>query len=150
MPMIFNIYVPSEYKFKNYFLPRIKKPSLKCFEVDKNRRGIQRKDNNHLIVFLDFCFKKNPSEFTHINGDAAGDFFIKEPAEIELFNGVFGQQKEVAVYSLSYHGRMSVIAWEVLIAIADDEKVLIEDETGKLIAGTEWVREHKAVMGELV
>ena len=149
MPMIFNLYVPAEYTFKNYFLPRIKKPSLKCFEVDKKRHGIQRRNNNHLIVFLDFCFKKPPSEFTQTKDDEADDFLIEAPADIELFNRMFSRQRVVSVYSLSCNGRMSVIAWEVLIAIADDEKVLIEDESGKLVAGVEWVREHKAIMGEL-
>lgn len=148
MPMIFNLYVPADYTFKNYFLPRIKRPSLECFEIDKNRHGIQRKGNNHLVVFLDFCLKKPPSEFTNANSGEADDFLIEEPADINFFNRIFGRQKEVAVYSLSYHGRMSVIAWEVLIEIADDEKVVLENDFGKLVRGPEWVQDHKVLMGQ--
>jgi hypothetical protein len=147
MPMIFNLYVPVEYTFEKYFLPRIESPSLEFFEVDENRRGIQRKGNNHLIVFLDFCIKKASSEFTKSKSDGVDDFLISSPVDIEFFNRMFILQKEVAVYSLSCHGRMSVIAWEVLNLIADNEKVVIEDESGKLMAGPAYVREHKKIMG---
>ena len=139
MPMIFNLYVPAEYTFENYFLPRIESPSLEFFEVDEKRRGIQRKGNNHLIVFLDFCLKKASAEFIKTNSDGVDDFLIESPVDIEFFNRFFSPQKEVAVYSLSCHGRMSVIAWEVLILIAD--------ESGKLMAGPVYVREHKKIMG---
>jgi hypothetical protein len=148
MPMIFNLYVPAEYTFENYFLPKIESPSLEFFEVDEKRRGIQRKGNNHLIVFLDFCLKTAASEFTQGDSDQVLDFRFGTPADIDFFNRVFSRQKEVAVYSLSYHGRMSVIAWEVLNLIADNVKVVVEDESGKLMEGPAYVREHKKIMGQ--
>ena len=149
MPKVFDIYVPGEYTFENYFLPKIKNSTLDCFEVDKNRHGVQRKGNNHLIVFLDFHLKKPSLEFTKINGDQVEDFFIEEPADIELFNRVLGREKEVAVFSLSYHARMSVIAWEVLLAVADNEKVVVEDDLDKLMDGPKYVRDLKKFLGQV-
>jgi hypothetical protein len=148
MPMIFNLYVPAEYTFESYFVPMIKGPLLEFFEVDKNRRGIQRKGNNHLIVFLDFCLKKPASEFTKNCGGEADDFRIEAPSDIKFFYRMFGQENEVSVFSLSYHGRMSVIAWEVLIEIADNPRVVVEDETGKLVGGPECIQEYKMLMGQ--
>jgi hypothetical protein len=147
MSMTFNLYVPSEYTFKNYFFPRIQNPSLEFFEVDKRRYGIQRKGNNHLVVFLDFCLKKPPSEFTRLNSSEAGDLLVESPAVIELFNRMFGRQKEVAVYSLSYNARMSVIAWKLLTEIANDEKIMVEDDSGQWMSGPECVRELKELLG---
>jgi hypothetical protein len=148
MPMIFNLYVPAEYTFEIYFIPKIKSPSLEFFDVDKNRRGIQRKGNNHLIVFLDFCLKKRALEFTKNNSGEADDFLIESPSDIKFFYRMFGQENEVSVFSLSYHGRMSVIAWEVLIEIADDPRVVVEDERGKLVDGPECIQEYKMLMGQ--
>ncbi len=148
MPMVFNFYVPADYGFKNYFLPKIKHPSLEYFDVDRDRYGIQRKGNNHLVVFLDYCFQKAPSEFTEPKGDGANDFVFEKPHQIEFFNRMFRHQKEVAVYSLSYHARMSVIVWKLLIDITDDEKVMVEDNLGHLMTGPQCAREFEQLLRE--
>src|ERR1700733_14304446 len=111
MSKIFNLFVPGEYTFENYFIPKIKNPAVECFEVGKVRHGYQRKGNNHLVVFLDFCLKKETSRFTKVNGSEAEHFLLEDQTDIELFNRVLRQQKEVAVYSLAYNAKMSVIAW---------------------------------------
>ncbi len=148
MPKKFKIFVPGEYTFMNYFLPGIKNPALECFEVDKRRHGVQRKGNNHLVVFLDFCLKKESSKFIEANGNETEDFLMETPADIDFFKRMFGCQKEVAVFSLSYNARMSVIAWKLLIDIANDEKLLVVDDSGKLMRGPECVKEHELLLGQ--
>lgn len=148
MPMIFNLYVPGEYTFESHFLPRIQETHLECFEVDRNRHGIQRKGNNHLVVFMDFCLKGPPSKFTEPDGDGAQEFLFEKPHEIEFFNRVFAGQKEVAVFSLAYKARMSVILWKLLVHIADDERMMVEDDQGNLMTGPQCVQELKHLMGQ--
>ena len=142
----FNLYVPSEYTFLDYFRPRIVDPGLEWFEVDLRRHGVQRKGNNHLVVFLDFRFQGPPSFFTGGSGKA-GSFGLRTPAEAELFNRVLGGEREVAVYSLAYHVRMSILAWRLLTQVADDGRVLLEDEPGLLSPGPDFVREHLRLLG---
>lgn len=57
------LFVPGDYAFGNYFLPKIKNQTIDFFEVSHKRRGIQRKGNNHLVVFLEFVCKRAPAEY---------------------------------------------------------------------------------------
>ena len=148
MPKIFNFYVPAEYNFKQYFLPKINHLDLEYFEVDSHRHGIQRKGNNHLVVFLDYCLKKAPSHFTETNNDGVGSFFLEKTDEAKLFKKMFEDQGEVAVFTLSYNARMSVVAWKLLVDIANDERVLVRDDHGRLVTGPQCVQEHKELLGQ--
>ena len=141
----FNIYVPGEYTFEKYFLPRIKNPILDLFPVNARRYGIQREGNNHLVVFLDFCLKKESAKFAEVEEGESGVFNLKNPAETEIFNGLFAGQKEVAVYTVSYHPRMSAIAWKLLIDILDDEKIMVEDDSGNFMRGPNCVKDLKSL-----
>ena len=146
MQQLYNLFVPAEYTFKSHFVPKIKDPILDCFEVDGSRQGIQRKGNNHLVVFLDFCLKAPPEKFLEVAKNENYDFHFKTPPDVELFMRVFGQQKEVALFSLSFNPRMTVLAWRLLIEIADDDKTLVEDEGGHLRTGPDCVRELRELM----
>src|SRR5579859_4954853 len=127
-----HFYVPAEYGFKSYFLPKINPSAFENFEVSRHRHGIQRKGNNHLVVFLDFHLQKESTLFTAPGGHEAGEFFLKKPDDAELFRRTLGRQKEVAVYSLAYQALMTVIAWKLLVDIADDQKILVLDDHGHL------------------
>lgn len=143
-----HLYVPVEYSFKHYFLPKINPSAFESFEVDRHRHGIQRKGNNHLVVFLDFRLQKEPSQFTSSGDGATGEFFLQKPDEADLFHRTLGRQKQVAVYSLAYQARMTVIAWKLLVDITDDEKVLVRDDHGHLKAGPQCAGEHRKLLGQ--
>jgi len=146
MLKIFNLYVPVEYTFKNYFLPRINYSDLEYFEMGPHRHGIQRTGNNHLLVFLDFCLKKPPSKFTKAKSVETGDFRMRTPAEIKLFKRIFARQKEVAAFSLTYHPRMSVMLWKLLIQVVDDPKIMVRDDSGHLMTGRQCIQEIKKLL----
>jgi hypothetical protein len=144
----FNIYVPGGYSFEKDLLPRIKNPILEFFPVNARRYGVQREGNNHLVVFLDFCLKKDPAKFAEAEEGESGAFNLKNPTETEIFNALFSAQKEVSVYTVSYHPRMSAIAWKLLIDILDDEKIMVEDDSGNFMRGPHCVKELKALYGK--
>ena len=146
MQKLYNLFVPAEYHFKNHFLPKIKNPDLDCFEVDDSRQGVQRKDNNHLVVFLDFCLKGPPEQFLEEAKNDNYSYHFRSPQDVELFTKTFGQQKEVALFSLSFRPQMTVLAWKLLIDIAEDERTLVEDEEGRLLNGAHCVQELKQMM----
>lgn len=146
MPKNINLYVPAEFTFMNYFLPGIKNKTLEHYEVDAKRYGVQRVGNNHLVVFLDFRLKKASPQFIKALEGRADDFFLKNPADIDLFGQVFKSQKEVALFSITYSSRMSVIAWKLLIDIADNDKILVEDDKGHFMKGPDCVQELKALL----
>lgn len=148
MPKIFNLYVPAEYNFNNYFLLKINKPTLEHFEVDSRRHGIQRKGNNHLVVFLDFHGKKSSSRFAEVLAEPQGEFFMKSDAEVGLFNQMFGGQKEVAVYSVAFTSKMSAFAWKVLFDLVNDDRILVEDDTRKLMKGADCAKSLSLVLGQ--
>lgn len=147
MQMSFYFYVPAEYTFEGYFLPKIDPSSLDFFEVDRRRRGIQRKGNNHLVVFLDYCLKAEISRFMEGEGGEADRFRMRTSAERGLFGGLFGDQREVAVFSLSYHARMSVIAWKIVVSLADNAGILVKNDAGNLMRGDECVHDLKGLLG---
>ena len=146
MSKIFKLYVPPEYTFENYFCPRIVNREMECFDVDHKRHGFQRKGNNHLVLFLDLQMKMATAEFLQGCGEGADEFHLKTLEDIELFKNVFEGQKEVAVYSLAYQARMAVIAWKMIMEVAENEQVLVLDDSGKLMRGPECVEEHKRLM----
>lgn len=148
MPMNYNIFVPAKYTLENYFLPKIKNPTLEHFEVDRKRHGIQRKGNNHLVVFLDFRGKKSSVDFAELGGGDQGEIFMKNQEELTLFRKVFKDHKEVAVFSLSFNSRMSVFVWKVLIELVDEELILVEDESGKIMSGPDCARSLRSLMGQ--
>ena len=147
MKMNFYFYVPPEYTFEGYFSPKVDPSSLEFFEVDRRRRGIQRKGNNHLVVFLDSCVQAEPARFLEPEEAGMNGLRMRTPAEKDLFNRLFGGQKEVAVFALSYHARMSVIAWKITAALADDERILVKNDAGNLMAGRECAHELKSLLG---
>ncbi len=144
----FNLYVPGTFKFENYFLPRIQNPTLEYFVVNARRYGIQRKGNNHLVVFLDFCLIKPPGQFIETDETETGVYNLKTPATLEMFNRLFIREKDVSVYSVSFHSRMSAIAWKLLIDIADDDKIMIEDDSGNFVGGPQCARDLKHLFGQ--
>ncbi len=135
--------VPGEYTFENFFAPRFKKTNLEIFDVDTNRRGIQRKGNNHLVVFLDYVYKKPLDQFSETQGIESETIVYLTQTHIEFFKQMFDHQKELSVYALSYDARMSLIAWEVITHIADDKRVLVEEGFGEWMKGPELARELK-------
>lgn len=143
----FNLYVPGDFQFGNYFLPRIKNPQLEFFPVNARRYGVQRQGNNHLVVFLDFCLKKSPYQFIEIDETESGVYNLIAPMDVEMFNRLFGLEKEVSVFSVSYHSRMSAIAWKLLIDIAEDERIMAEDDSGNFVGGPQCVRDLKHLFG---
>lgn len=142
----FNIYAPAKCTFENYFLPRVQKPALDHFEVDKKRYGIQRKGNNHLVVFLDYHGKKNVAKFSEVGGGEQGEFFTKPSSEAGLFATIFSGHGEVAVYSISYSLKMSVFAWKLLSEVVDDAKVLVEDDSGHLMTGPDCAKAMRELL----
>ncbi len=142
----FLLYVPSSYTLRNYFLPKLEKPAMESFEITSNRIGIQRKGNNHLVVFLEFSFKRPMEEFFLIHDGEAGDLFLHSPSDREFFRQMYIDEKEVSVFSLAYHPRMSVLAWESIAEIADDPRIIVRDVSDELIKGDELAREFKELL----
>ncbi len=140
----FNLYVPGDYTFKDHYLPLIDKIGLDSFEAGPHRYGIQRKDNNHLVVFLEHSLHMAPSHF--IQGDETGRFALETPQEAALFERVLGKQKDVSVFSLFYTPRMTPMAWRVTAEIADDPKCLVMDESRHFLTGPDCVLELKSLM----
>jgi hypothetical protein len=137
------LFVPTEYSFAGYFIPKIKNPHLECFEAGKNRLGIQRRGNNHLVVFLEFGFKKRPA------GLAAGDLSEQpwpEEYHRKFVGSFFRKEHEISVFKLIYEARMSIVAWEILAEIADDERVLADEGLGSCLSGPQLARELKDLL----
>ena len=141
----FNLYVPGEYSFEKHFLAKIKNPILEFFPVNSRRYGVQRQGNNHLVVFLDYCLKKDFSKFSEADEGESGVYNLKNPTETEIFKDLFEGEKEVAVFSVSYHPRMSAIAWKLLIDILEDEKIMVEDDSGNFMRGPHCVKELRSL-----
>ena len=146
MQKIYNLFVPAEYTFKNHFIPKIKNPVLESFEVDSSRQGIQRKGNNHLVVFLDFCLKAPPEKFLEVAESENFEFHFRASGDVDIFRKKFAGQEAVALYSLSYNPRMTVLAWKLLMDIADDGRILVENEDGTLMDGHACVEDLKQML----
>ncbi|HVZ80676.1 MAG TPA: hypothetical protein VHE12_07740 [bacterium] len=140
----YNLYMPGEYSFKGHFLPLIEKAELDAFEADTHRWGIQRKDNNHLCVFLEHSLKMGPSHFTQ--GEETGRFAIQAPKDKALFERILGDRKEVSVFALFYTPRMTPLAWKVMIELADDPKILVMDDARNFMPGPDCALELKGLM----
>jgi hypothetical protein len=140
----FHLYVPGDYTFRGHYLPRIDQMGLDSFEASSRCYGIQRKDNNHLVVFLEQAALTEPSYFT--SGKENDRFALKTPGEIELFEKTLGHHKEVSVFVLFYTARMTPMAWKVMAGIGDDPKVLVMDESRHFLPGPDCALELKALM----
>jgi hypothetical protein len=137
------LYVPVGYSFGNYFIPKIKNPNLECFEAGRTRMGIQRKGNNHLVVFLEFGFKKRPlpGEKVDLNEQPWPEEFHRE-----FVVSFFKKEPEIALYKLVYDARMSIVAWEILTEIADDERILVDEGLGSCLNGPQLANELKELL----
>lgn len=144
MPKHFNLYVPAALTYRDHFLPRIGRAGLETFEVDAHRFGIQRPDHNHLLVFLEHSLTMEPPEF--LQGDRTGRFAMEGPTEALLFKGTLAGEKEVSVYSLFYTNRMTSMAWRVILAVADDPRVLVMDEARHFLPGPDCALELRGLM----
>jgi hypothetical protein len=142
----FLLFVPGDYAFGNYFLPKIKNPNIDFFEVSHMRRGVQRKGNNHLVAFLELVCKRPPAEYPILLDGEAGALILVNPSEREFFTQMFKNQKEVALFSLHYHARMSVLAWEIMVEIADDPRVMVKDDSVELARGVDIAAELKSLL----
>ncbi len=137
------LYVPAEYSFENYFIPKITSPQLECFEAGRTRLGIQRKGNNHLVVFLEFSFKKRPVS------DDKGDLNENPwPQEFhrEFVSSFFHKEPEIALFKLVYDARMSIVAWEILTEIANDDRILVDEGLGSCLSGPQLAKELKELL----
>lgn len=76
----------------------------------------------------------------------AGALILENPSERDVFNRMFEGQREVSLYSLHYHARMSVLAWEIMLEIADDPLVLVKDDSGAMTRGADLAAELNQVL----
>jgi hypothetical protein len=134
--------VPGEYDFSTYFERKIRNPKLEIFEVDTRRRGIQRKGNNHLLVFLNFEYKKKASELYTLELREDKTLYLSEHSRRELVH----EKQEISVYSLVYEARMSLIAWEVLVEIVNDNRIIVDEGVGGLTRGPDLAVELKQLL----
>lgn len=140
----FNLYVPGEYTFKGHFKPRIESAGLDSFEADTHRWGIQRRENNHLVVFMEHSLTMEPSHFTH--AEEIGRFALESSGEKTAFQKILGGQREVSVFTLFYTSRMTPLAWRAMVGMVDDPRILVMDETRHYAAGPDCVLELKGLM----
>lgn len=140
----FYLYAPGAYTFRGHYLPRLDQMGLETFETSSRCYGIQRKDNNHLVVFFEHSAQMEPSQFTR--GDEGGRFTLTTPQEIDLFEKTLGHHKEVSAFFLFYTPRMTPLAWRVMAGIADDPKVLVMDEARHFLPGPDCAQELRGLM----
>jgi len=142
----FLLFVPGEYTFANYFAPKIKNPNIEFFELNAKRRGIQRKGNNHLVLFLEFVCTRPAGEYPMVLDGEAGALMLDNPSDRDLFSRMFENHQEVSTFSLQYHARMSVLAWETMVEIADDPRILVKDVSSEWKKGTDLAAELNEVL----
>lgn len=142
----FLLFVPGEYTFKNYFSPKIKNTTIEIFEINSNRRGIQRKGNNHLVLFLEFVCARPAGDYPIILDGEAGALMLNNASEREFFKNMFEGHEQVSIFSLQYHARMSVLAWETMVEIANDPRIMVKDVSSEWMKGTDLALELSEIL----
>jgi hypothetical protein len=99
-----------------------------------------------LVLFLEFVCARPAGDYPIILDGEAGALMLNNASEREFFKNMFEGHEQVSIFSLQYHARMSVLAWETMVEIADDPRIMVKDVSSEWMKGTDLASELSEIL----